>query len=427
MIREKTKGIWRFFMKMTSIQKSAFRLILFLGIVSLLGDIIYEGSRGVIGQYFNILGVNAATVGIVVGLGELLGYLFRLASGIFADKSRSYWLFTTIGYLLLASIPLISLTGIWQIVALFVIVERIGKGIRTPARDTIASHAARQVGTGVGFGIAEFMDQIGAVLGPLVFAFVFAKAATQGNLVTSYQNGYRLFWIPFSLLMLMLLFTYKRFKKPEELEVEKLATSHQKREDNGHLPKSFWLYVFFVFITTAGFISFALVGFHLKRLGIMNDSSIALLYALAMGIDAIFALVAGRIYDLLKTTANGIQREFFVLLSIPLLGAFVPVFVFSSKLTLIISGIVLFGIVVGIQETILKAAVADMIPIRRRSTAYGIFHVSFGLAFFLGSSFAGFLYDYSIPILIFSLTVIEFMAIPVFYKMIQASKVFRTK
>jgi len=399
---------------MSELRKKAFQLIIFLGIISLFGDIIYEGARGVSGQYLQILGVNAATVGFIVGLGELLGYLFRLLSGFFADKTKSYWLFTIIGYGLLISIPFISLTGIWQIVAILIILERIGKGVRTPARDTIASHAAKQVGTGFGFGIAEFIDQIGAIIGPLIFAFVFAGAAAGENLAGAYQQGFSLFWIPFALLLLVLFITYARFKKPEELE-----TQLSENANDNHLSKSFWFYVLFVFITTAGFMSFALVGFHLKKLGIMSDASIALLYAAAMAIDAVFGLVAGKMYDRLKTGSKSNSSGLFVLLAIPILAAFVPLFVFSSTLMLIISGIVLFGLVVGVQETILKAAVADMTPIKKRSTAYGIFNVSFGLAFFIGSFLAGLLYDYSITILVASFAVIELMAIPIFYKMIR--------
>jgi len=161
------------------------------------------------------------------------------------------------------------------------------------------------------------------------------------------------------------------------------------------------------------------VGFHLKKLGIMSDASIALLYAVAMAIDAVFGLAAGKMYDRLKTSSKNNNSGLFVLLAIPILAAFIPLFVFSSTLMLIISGVVLFGLVIGVQETILKAAVADMTPIKKRSTAYGIFNVSFGLAFFIGSTLAGFLYDYSITILAFSFALIELMAIPVFYKMIK--------
>ena len=399
---------------MANVKKQAFQLILFLGVISLLGDIIYEGARGVSGQYLNVLGVKAATVGIVVGLGEFLGYAFRLASGVLADKTKAYWFFTILGYGLLISIPLISLSGAWQIVAVLIILERIGKGIRTPARDTIASYGAKNIGTGYGFGIAEFIDQIGAIIGPLIFAFVFVGIPSSQNVIGIYQRGFGLFWLPYLLLLIMLFVTYTRFKKPEELEIALGENVH-----DGKLPKSFWLYALFVFITTAGFVSFALVGFHLKNLGIMNDAAIAFLYAVAMAIDAIVGLISGKMYDRLKTKAKDNHAGLFVLLAIPVLSALVPFFVFSKTVALIILGVILIGFVLGMQETILKAAVADMTPIRTRSTSYGLFHISFGLAFFMGSSLAGFLYDYSIVILIGTLAVIEVAAIPVFYNMMK--------
>jgi len=397
---------------MDNLKKKAFQLIIFLGIVSLLGDVIYEGGRAVHGQYLSVLGVNAARVGFIVGLGELLGYLFRLLSGFIADRTKSYWLFTIVGYGLLLSVPLISLTATWQIVAILIILERIGKGIRSPARDTIASHAAKQVGTGYGFGLAEFIDQIGAVIGPLIFTFVFVGAAASQNIIGAYQRGYSLFWIPFILLLLVLFTIYAKFKNSEELEPQ--IEEHDKAKN---LTKHFWLYVLFVFITTAGFVNFALVGFHLKNLGILSDTYIPLLYAAAMGIDAVVGLAAGKMYDRLKIKSKNSRSEYFILLFIPFVAAFIPFLVFSHTLTLILFGTMLLGFGVGIQETIMKAAVADMTPMNRRSSGYGIFNLSFGLAFFVGSTVAGYLYDYSISALIITLAFIEFMAIPVFYLM----------
>lgn len=393
---------------MVNLKKKAFQLIIFLGLISLLGDIIYEGGRGVSGQYLNILGVNAAKVGFIVGVGELLGYLFRLFSGFFADKTRSYWLFTIIGYCLLLSVPLISLTGTWQIVAFLIVLERVGKGIRTPARDTIASHAAKQVGTGYGFGIAELMDQIGAVIGPLIFTFVFAGIASSQNIISAYQRGYSFFWIPFVLLLFLLFFTYAKFKKSEELEI-----TIEVKNNGKNFTKHFWLYVLFVFITTAGFVNFSLVGFHLKNLSILSDIYIPLLYAIAMVIDAVIALVAGKIYDRLKIKST----EYFVLLFIPFVAIFIPFFVFSNTLSLILLGIIFLGFGMGMQETIMKAVIADMTPMTKRSSGYGVFNFSFGLAFFAGNTLAGYLYDYSISLLMITLAIIEFMAIPVFYLM----------
>ncbi|MDY6826985.1 MAG: MFS transporter [Bacillota bacterium] len=399
---------------MNNLKKRAFQLIITLGIISLLGDIIYEGARGVSGQYLQTLGVSATTVGFIVGLGELLGYLFRLASGFFADKTKSYWLFTIVGYGLLISIPLIALTGIWQIVAVLIIFERIGKGVRTPARDTIASHASKQIGSGYAFGIAEFLDQIGAVIGPLIFSLVLLRAVSGQNLIATYQQGFSFTWIPYILLLGMLWFAYTHFKNSEELEI----AVEQKSDSEKKLPKVFWLYALFVFITTIGFISFALVGFHLKKYGILNDAYIPLLYAVAMGaVDAIAGLAIGKLYDKLNKRSGNHKRGLVLLLAIPISAALVPIFIFSKTLAFIIVGTVLFGFGMGLQEVIMKAAVADMTPLAKRATAYGIFNLSLGLAFFVGGTLAGFLYDYSIPILIIFLTAVELMAIPVFYMM----------
>ena len=397
---------------MISLRKKAFQLILLLGVISLLGDIIYEGGRSVHGQYLNLLGVNATKVGFIVGLGELLGYLFRLLSGYLADKTKSYWFFTILGYGLLLSIPLIALTEIWQIVAFLIILERISKGIRTPARDTIASHATKQVGTGYGFGLVEFIDQIGAIIGPFLFALVFSKVTKNQNIIVSYREGYNLFWLPFFLLLGVLFFTYLKFKNSEELE-----GSFNKEGNNENLGRRFWFYIFFVFITTVGFVNFTLVGFHLKNTTIIFDTYIPLLYAGAMGIDAIVGFLTGKLYDRLKTKSKNERREYYLLLLIPLLAAFIPFFVFSHSLSLIIFGTMLLGFVMGTQETIMKAVVADITSVNRRSSGYGLFNFSFGLAFFIGNIIAGYLYDYSVSILIIVLAGIESLAIPVLFLM----------
>ncbi|MFN3301717.1 MAG: MFS transporter [Patescibacteria group bacterium] len=402
---------------MNDLRKKAFQLIILLGLISLLGDIIYESGRSVHGQYLNVLGVNASKVGFIVGLGEFLGYFLRLVSGYFADRTKSYWFFTIFGYGLLFSIPLISLTGTWQIVAFLIILERIGKGIRTPARDTIVSHTAKQVGTGYGFGIAEFIDQIGAILGPIIFAFVFSRLIINGNIKEAYQKGYSFFWLPYILLLFVLFFTYFKFKNSEKFEN---SFSQKENEDRVSFAKHFWLYLIFVFMTTLGFVNFALVGFHIKKFGLIFDTYIPVLYAIAMTIDALSGLIIGKIYDRMKNKNR--QREYNLLLFIPLTAIFIPFFIFSNSLVLILLGVLLLGFGIGIQETIMKAVVADITPIKKRSTAYGLFNFSFGLAFLVGSSMAGHLYDYSISFLIIVLATIEILAVSVFYLMKKLGK-----
>ena len=189
-------------------KRKALQLILLFGLVSLFGDIIYEGARSVNGPYLKVLGANALAVGLIAGLGEFLGYGIRLLSGYFSDKTKSYWLFTILGYGMLASVPLLALTGFWQIAAILIVMERIGKALRSPAKDTILSQATKQVGTGFGFALNEAMDQIGAIIGPLLFTFIFIGDRMKDKGLADYQTGYRLLWLPFFFLMACVLFAY---------------------------------------------------------------------------------------------------------------------------------------------------------------------------------------------------------------------------
>lgn len=364
-----------------SLKSKAFRLILFFGIVSLFGDIIYEASRSVNGQYLLTLGASASIVGLVAGLGEFLGYGLRLFSGYFSDKTKAYWFFTILGYALLAAVPLLALSQTWQLAALLIIVERIGKAIRNPARDTLMSQAAKNVGTGWGFAIHEFLDQIGALLGPILIT-IFLLNNSSKNIV-NYQQAYSILWIPFVFLMLFLFATYFFYKKQK---FEKKV-----RKEKGKLPSIFWLYLPFTFFTTLGFINFALLGYHFKAADIIPDFQIPLFYALAMVVDAFFALLIGKAYDKLKL--NRRKNGLLLLLIIPLLSLFVPLLLFLANFWFVFVGILIWGAIFGAHETLMRAAVADIVPVNKRGTAYGIFTASYGIAAFLGSVAIGLLYE----------------------------------
>lgn len=398
---------------LTLTKTKALKLIFLFGLVSLLGDIIYEGARGVNGPYLEILGANAAIIGFVAGVGEFLGYGIRLLSGYYSDKMKAYWFFTILGYGLLFTIPLLSLAGIWQLAALFIISERMGKALRTPAKDTILSQATKQVGTGMGFAIAEVLDQIGAIIGPLIFTIFFFVVGTSGKALSEYQTGYSFLWVPFVLLIIVLVFAYVFVKKnPEVLEKTVVMKKEQER-----FSKVFWLYTVFSFVTTFGFVNFALIGYHLKVQGIFSDAYIPLLYAIAMGIDAGMALVIGKTYDSLKNKWKNDNAGLFLLLIIPLLTMFIPLLAFSMNYEFIIISAVIWGMVMGTHETIMKSAIADITPLKKRGTGYGIFSTFYGLAVFGGSVMVGLLYDFSIPLLIIITIAVEIIALYFFYIM----------
>lgn len=376
----------------SNLRRRAMSFILLLGLVSLFGDITYEGARSITGPYLSLLGASAVAVGFVSGLGEFVGYALRLLSGYLADRTKQYWTITFLGYALnLLAVPLLALAGRWEIAGSLIVLERLGKAIRTPARDTMLSHATNQVGRGWGFGIHEAMDQIGAILGPLFVSLILF-------LKLGYQEGFALLGIPAFLAILSLVIARVNFPKPQDLESRAVDL-----EDKKGLSGLFWIYNAFIFLSVVGFAAFALISYHFKANSVVPDAQIPVFYAIAMGVDALFALLVGRLYD---------RLGFSVLLATPLLTIPVPFLVFSRSYWAALAGMVLWGAVMGIQETIMRAAIADLTLISKRGLGYGIFNTAYGLALLAGGSLLGFLYDISLTYIFIFVVLVEVASIP---------------
>ena len=370
--------------------------IVLLGIVSLFGDVTYEGARSVAGPYLATLGASASVVGLVSGIGEFVGYALRLASGHLADRTKAYWPLAFVGYGLLLSIPLLAFAGYWQLAAVLIILERIGKAIRSPARDTMLSYATKEVGRGWGFAIHEALDQIGAIIGPIVFSLVFLFHG-------DYRDGFSLLWIPALLALVVLALARKKVPSPQKLETPEEGS---RRDTQGKLPTVFWFYTAFTFFSVAGFANFQLISYHLKIESIVPDGQIPIAYAIAMGVDALAALFIGKTYDRIGLAS---------LLAVPVLTLPISFLAFSHSYSLVLIGIVLWGGVMGIQETIMRAAIADLAPVGRRGFAYGVFNTAYGAGWFLGGALMGLLYESSVSYLILFAVVMELVSIPVFF------------
>ena len=376
--------------------------IILLGIVSLFGDVTYEGARSVTGPYLATLGASASVVGLVSGIGEFVGYALRLASGHLADRTKAYWLLTFIGYGLLVSIPLLAFAGNWQLAAVLIVLERMGKAIRSPARDTMLSYATKKVGRGWGFAVHEALDQVGAIIGPLAFSLVLVSH-------DNYREGFTVLWVPALLTLAVLAIARRKFPVPQNLEAPG-ETSRQNIQ--GKLPRVFWLYTIFTLFSVAGFANFQLISYHLKAQSIVPDAQIPLIYAVSMGVDALAALLVGKTYDRIGLVS---------LLAVPLLTLPIPFLAFSHSYSLVLIGMALWGVVMGIQETIMRAAIADLTPIERRGFAYGIFNTVYGAGWGLGGVVMGLLYGHSISYLILFAVVMELISIPLFLSVRRAT------
>lgn len=382
----------------SSAQRTAIRFVILLGFVSLLADVTYEGARSITGPYLALLGAGGTAVGLVAGLGELLGYGLRLVSGYLSDRSGRYWFFTIVGYALnLLVVPLLALAGRWEVAAALMIAERIGKALRSPARDAMLSHATKEMGRGWGFGLHEAMDQIGAMLGPLIVAAVLAARG-------SYQSGFAILLVP-ALLALAVL-AAARWLYPRPQDIEPVSSEIQ----TAGLSRVFWLYLLGVAFLAAGFVDFPLISFHFQQTATVSPGMIPIFYAVAMGVDALAAIIFGRWFD---------KRGLSVLIIVASLSALFAPLVFWGGAPVAFLGMVLWGIGMGGQESIMRAAVAGMVSPDRRGSAYGIFNTGFGVAWFAGSALMGVLYDFSITALVAFSVLSQLAAIPVLYSLRQ--------
>lgn len=372
----------------------ALRFVLLLGVVSLFADMTYEAARSITGPYLAILGASATVVGLVAGLGELIGYGLRIVSGVMSDRTHRYWAITIAGYAVnLLAVPAMALAGSWEIAAVLIMAERFGKAIRTPARDAMLSHAAHGLGRGWAFGIHEAMDQIGAMIGPIIVAAVLAWKG-------SYEYGFAVLAVPALLALAVLAVARINYPQPHDLE-----PSFRAREASG-LRSTFWFYLIAVACIALGFADYPLAAFHMKTEGIVADKWIPLIYAGAMGVDALSALAFGRLYD---------KKGFPVLLVMIAASAWSAPLVFLTGPMLLILGMALWGVGMGAQESIIRAVVADIVPRDRRATGYGVFNAGFGLAWFVGSALMGLLYDRSLIALAAFSVVAQLASLPLLY------------
>ncbi|MFF4021167.1 MFS transporter [Streptomyces sp. NPDC001843] len=370
---------------------SPWRFVTVFGGVSLLMDFVYEGARSVTGPLLAHLGASAALIGVVTGAGEAAALGLRLASGPLADRSRRFWAWTIAGYVLTAvSVPVLGLTGVLWVACALVIAERVGKAVRSPAKDTLLSHATAATGRGRGFAVHEAMDQVGALLGPLTVAGVLALTGDD------YAPALGVLALPGFAALALLVWLRARVPDPVAYET---ATGEASPEDpnssdasqDGRLPRAFWTYAAFTAATLTGFATFGVLSYHLVARHLMPTATVPVLYAAAMAADAVAALATGWLYDRFGSR---------VLVVLPLLSAAVPALAFTDTLAVAVAGALVWGAAVGVQESTLRATVADLVPTGRRATAYGVFAGILGAGALAGGAMTGALYDISIPVLI---------------------------
>ena len=382
-------------------KNSAMMFIVLLGVVSCFSDMTHEAATSIKGAYLLILGASASTIGFISGVGELLGYGLRYLFGRLVDKTHNYWGFMILGYAVdVFAVPALALVHRdgWIAACVLLVIERIGKAIKKPAKNTILSFAATQEGVGKSFAIQEALDQLGAFIGPLLLYVVMLYK--HGDEYEVYNTAFAFLLLPAICTIAFLLFAKSRFPNPEAFEPE----VKEAKKDSFVGKKSFYLYLAGISCFAFGFVDFPLVTMHLAKNKLFDDSTLPLLYSGAMLVDAVAALFFGWLFDKMRTNALIISTA---------ISAFFAIFAFNlTSPTMVMLGVALWGIGMGAQESIMKAAVATMTSKEHRASSYGAFEFFFGLAWFLGSWALGAIYDYSLSLFVIISVAAQLLALP---------------
>jgi predicted MFS family arabinose efflux permease len=354
----------------------ALKFVLMVGVMSFFADFTYEGSRSVIGPYLGTLGAGALAIAVISGIGEFLGYGLRLFSGRGADRTGRYWPITISGYLVqMAAVPLLALAGNWEVAALLIIAERVGKATRNPPRDAMLSHAAREMGYGWGFGVHEALDQFGAVFGPLLVALVLAVSNHDYKLAFAALAG------PAVITVCLVLVARRFFARPQDLAAGPVDVT------TAGLPRVFWVYLGGAALTAAGLADFPLIAFHFQQARTVSVPIVPVLYAVAMAVSGTGSLIFGKLYD---------KAGIGVLIPLTIAAAAYAPLVFLGGVSAAVPGVALWGLSMGVQESIIPAAVAPMVAPDRRASAYGLFTAAYGTAWVAGSVVMGLLFSLSL-------------------------------
>ncbi|MCW2766572.1 MAG: major facilitator superfamily 1 [Nocardioides sp.] len=364
------------------------RAVVAFGVVSLAADMVYEGMRSAAGPFLGSLGASALTVGVVTGAGEAIALALRLVTGPLADRSGRYWSLTFVGYALTAlCVPLLALAPFLGAAGLatasvLILLERTGKAVRSPSKSALLARMARVVGRGRGFAVHKALDQVGAFAGPLLVAGV---ALLTGRL-----------WLAFAVLAVpgvvsLLLLAQLRTQVIAGTATDAVAAPPTPIAEAAHLPGSFYAFAWSCAAGTAGLMTFGVISFHLVAADLLGAGVVPVVYAVAMAVEAVAALTTGFAYD--RWSAR-------VLYCLPVLIATIPALAFSGRLWVVLVGIAVWGLATGIQDSTVKALVADLVPQARLATAYGVFAAFQGVAALAGGSLAGALYTHHLGVLV---------------------------
>ena len=361
-------------------------LVALFGLVSLFADVTYEGGRSIFPSFLTcVLGANIVLLGFGIGFAEFLGFAIRLASGLLTDITRRYWIAVFLGYSIVYAIPFIALAWNPYVALLLFAIERMGKAIRSPARDALLSSIARTgIGRGMIFGVHELMDQLGAVFGPGL-----------AGLILYFYGDFRLAYMVLGValtLALISLFFARICWYGLELHVPETEESVRRQEvgeqgtGKNKLSLPLVLYFAFVFVAVVSLVPYQIMLYTAQN--IVAEWVVPIIYLVAQGVDAGSALIAGYSYDKL-----GLASLLPPIVLSPFTGFFLYMTLSTGSEWSLVAMAVVYGIVLGYHESSFRAAIGDLAPREYKATSYGIYYTVYGLGVAVIGGLASILYS----------------------------------
>jgi MFS family permease len=361
------------------------RAVWLLGWVSLATDAATESVYPLLPYFLtSVLGAGAVSLGVIEGAAEAVNSLLKILSGRRADKSRAQRPLVLLGYSVSsAAKPLMAL--VTQPIQVFVvrILDRLGKGVRSSPRDAMLASWARPETRGRVYGVHQAMDNLGAVIGP-VLATLFLLAYPG-----RYRTLFALTIIPGAISVLLIFLIPERRDddvrlKPDATDNAAPIASGLSRTDA--LPPPFTRFMVILTIFSLGNSTDA---FLLLRLTDAAGSAkfVPLMWAGIHVVKSAVSFVSGGWSD--RIGRRAVISIGWIVYAIVYAG-----FAMSTTLTALLSWFLVYGFYFGFAEGTEKALVADLAPASRRGTAFGVYNAIVGLGALLASIVFGLLWTW---------------------------------
>jgi MFS family permease len=353
-------------------EEEGMRNVYTLGVVSFFTDVSTEMVLGILPAFILTLpGSTTATLGLIEGTAEALSYGLRAVSGYFSDRFRKRKIVVLVGYAVSnAAKPLFAVASTTLHAFTIRVTDRIGKGIRTAPRDALISDSAPIERRGLAFGIHRTLDQLGAILGPVI------ASTAMIYLGMTVRDVFWLSFIPGSMALLVILFFVK--ERVGDTEGEFKLMEGLRGVLTGDYPRLLLVVALF----SLGAYNFSFILLNAREYGV-GDPLIPLVYALVNVTHTAVAIPAGALSDRIgreKVLVIG----YGVFLATTLLLAASPRTIPTAYAIAAV-----FGAYMGIVETVQRALVPSYAGPGLRGTAYGIYYLTIGTAFFAANSIVG--------------------------------------